>query len=249
MTSEAINSLSERAELFYRRLMSVADDYGRYWADPRILHCNVYHLRLDQVSEADVKQLLSECIAKKVLLVYGGGKYLEIQKFGQQTRSKSKFPEPTKQDLVNYSLIKCEAKSNPMSSLVGVEGVVGVEGERIDRGLKIFNAIESRIGNLYQRPKGTVSTYTEQSAISEISRRPEALAELAELEAFHKKPDNFFPQSMQKLLANWHETLDRARTYETRKKSHANHRPTNPNRNEGTYNNKPLSAAAKSKVL
>ena len=33
LTSERINALTERAELFYRRLMSVVDDYGRFPAN------------------------------------------------------------------------------------------------------------------------------------------------------------------------------------------------------------------------
>jgi len=124
ITSEPINSLSDGAELFYRRLMSVADDYGRYYSHPSILRANCFPLKLDKVSEADVKQWLSECISKKVIFLYGDcGKFLLIPKFGQQTRSKSKFPEPDKQ-----TLIKCESVDNQMSSLVGVGDVSEVEG-------------------------------------------------------------------------------------------------------------------------
>jgi hypothetical protein len=42
LTSERVDKLSERAELFYRRLMSVADDYGRYFANPANLRVNCY---------------------------------------------------------------------------------------------------------------------------------------------------------------------------------------------------------------
>ena len=228
LNSETVNSLSERAELFYRRLMSVADDYGRYYSDPRILHCNVYSLRLDQVSVADVKQMLNECIAAKLVMIYGGGKYLEIQKFGQQTRAKSKFPNPSAKDLVNYSLIKCISTDIHLLIPVGV-GVEG-EGVEIDKGIKKFNDIEARLGDLFQRPEGSVSTYAEQSGISEISRRPDVMNELAEIEVFHRKPGNFFPQSLQKLLSTWQETLDRARTHDTRKENHATDKRTGEKR-------------------
>jgi hypothetical protein len=127
ITSEAINSLSEGAENFYRRLMSVADDYGRYYSHHSILRANCFPLKLDSVSESNVKQWLSECVSKNVISLYGdGGKYLQIHKFGQQTRSKSKFPEPDKK-----TLIKCKSLDNQMSSLVGVGDVVGcvVESE------------------------------------------------------------------------------------------------------------------------
>ena len=54
ITSEAINSLSEGAENFYRRLMSIADDYGRYYSHPSILRANCFPLKLESVSEASV---------------------------------------------------------------------------------------------------------------------------------------------------------------------------------------------------
>jgi hypothetical protein len=124
LSSEQVNSLSERAELFYRRLMSVADDHGRYFANAATLRGTCYPLRTETVGEADVKQFLAECISAGLITLYGGGKYLIIHKFGQQTRSKSKFPEPTQNEL----LIKCQANENQMSSLVGGGGVVGCEG-------------------------------------------------------------------------------------------------------------------------
>jgi hypothetical protein len=126
ISSERVNSLSERAELFYRKLMSVADDYGRFFANPISVLGACYPLRSD-VSEADVKQFLNECISAKLIAIYGAGKYLVILDFNQQTRSKSKFPDPTDKEL----LIKCKSNVNQMSSLVvgGGEAVGVVESE------------------------------------------------------------------------------------------------------------------------
>lgn len=122
LTSEKVNALSIGAELFFRRLMSVADDYGRYFAHPSILRANCFPLKLDQVSEANVKQWLSECEANGLIVSYDSGKHLQITNFQQQTRSKSKFPEPDK-----HLLSSCKANEKQMSSLVGDEVVV--EGE------------------------------------------------------------------------------------------------------------------------
>lgn len=124
LTSASVNSLTERAELFYRRLMSVADDYGRYYAGLLHLRVNCYPTKPESVSEADVQQMLSECIAAKLITIYGGGKYLLIANFNQQTRTKSKFPEPTENEL----LISCKADDKQMLSLVGGGDVVVVEG-------------------------------------------------------------------------------------------------------------------------
>lgn len=123
ISSERVNSLSERAELFYRKLMSVTDDYGRFFANPISLLGACYPLR-PSVCEADVKQMLSECIAANLISVYGNGKYLVIIDFRQQTRSKSKFPEPANGELLS----KCTANDKQMCSLDGGEGVVGGEG-------------------------------------------------------------------------------------------------------------------------
>ena len=241
LTSEPINSLKPLTELFYRRLMQVADDYGRYWASETIIRVNCYQMRLYQVSDSDVKQMLSECEAAGLVLIYGGGKYLEIKKFCQQTRAKSKFPQPNTNEL----LIKCKADVKQTLITVGVGGVVGVEGE--DVALKLFSTLESRLSKMFQRKDGQQWTYSEQTALSEISRRKSPLEELTELEQFKAKPDSFFPQSLSKLLSNWTETLDRARNFNPN--NHANHRNASPNRNAGTYNDAVSTDALKRKVL
>jgi len=122
ISSERVNSLSERAELFYRKLMSVVDDYGRFYSNPISILGACYPMR-PNVCEADVKQMLSECISAGLIVVYGGGKYIVMLDFRQQTRSKSKFPEPTENEL----LIKCKSNDNQMCRAV-VGGDV-VEGE------------------------------------------------------------------------------------------------------------------------
>jgi hypothetical protein len=100
LTSEAINRLSDKAELFYRRLMSAADDYGRFYAHPSLLRAACYPLKIDSVTEANVKQWLAECIKQSLIVLYGDGKYVQVVKFRQQTRSRSKFPEPTDSELL-----------------------------------------------------------------------------------------------------------------------------------------------------
>lgn len=92
--------------------MSVVDDYGRYFSHPAILRAGCYPLKLDAVCEADVKQMLSECVASGVILLYGGGKYLQVVNFRQQTRGSSKYPEPTQDELLS----KCKADDKQMRS-------------------------------------------------------------------------------------------------------------------------------------
>lgn len=95
LTSDAVNALSWPAEVFYRRLMSVVDDYGRYDARPAILRGALYPLKIDKVSEADVVKWMGECSKAGLISTYqvDTKDYLEIRKFGQRLRAmRSQFP-------------------------------------------------------------------------------------------------------------------------------------------------------------
>jgi hypothetical protein len=104
ITSESVNKLSHEAELFYRRLMSVMDDYGRYYANPAILRPACYPLQIDRVSEETVKRSLNECLALGLLVLYDNGKHLYCPNFRQQRRFNSKFPEPTANNTLSERL-------------------------------------------------------------------------------------------------------------------------------------------------
>lgn len=98
LTSEKVARLGWAAEVFYRRLMSVADDYGRFHAMPKLLRSACYPLQIDKVSDADIGKWLSECETAGLVSVYpakDGKRYIQIVNFGQQVRAKSKFPAST----------------------------------------------------------------------------------------------------------------------------------------------------------
>lgn len=103
LSSPKISRLSERAENFYRRLMSVVDDYGRYYGSSAHLRPAVYPSLIEDDSpyqrhydDAMVSESLGECVRENLIRIYkvNGTRYLEIQNFGQQQRSKPKFPAP-----------------------------------------------------------------------------------------------------------------------------------------------------------
>jgi hypothetical protein len=91
-----VNALSEGAELFYRKLMSLVDDFGRYEAEPRLLHAKLYALRPERKVE-DVSGFLAECSVGDypLITVYQTGRkqFLQINNFGQRERT-SKYPPP-----------------------------------------------------------------------------------------------------------------------------------------------------------
>jgi hypothetical protein len=97
-SSSRINRLSFGAELLYRRLMLVADDYGRFHASPATIRGACWPLCPEKVTEKQVGSWLSECYqGEKPLLseyMVDGARYLIINDFGQQIRTRSKYPEP-----------------------------------------------------------------------------------------------------------------------------------------------------------
>lgn len=97
ITSEAVNSLSWEAEIFYRRLLSVVDDFGRFDARPSVLRSALYPLKLDSMREDSVQRCLKSCEVARLVVLYSvnGKEYLEVTNFRQQVRSKkSKYPAP-----------------------------------------------------------------------------------------------------------------------------------------------------------
>jgi hypothetical protein len=107
LTSELVNALSMGAENFYRRLMSVVDDYGRIEAHPAILRAKCYPLKLDTITDKQVKDWLTECAhhvrhndghndGQRLVTLYtvAGKSYLQINNFQQRTRTPSRCPSP-----------------------------------------------------------------------------------------------------------------------------------------------------------
>lgn len=96
LTSARISKLSWAEECFYRRLMSVVDDFGRYYADAGLLRAACYPRQLNKVSDSDIEKWLRACADAALVRVYpaeDGERYLELLDFKQQARAKaSKFP-------------------------------------------------------------------------------------------------------------------------------------------------------------
>lgn len=116
--------------------MSVADDYGRFYASPITLRGACFPSRPDRVSEHDIATWLGECAAGEEPLVtlyqVGGNEFLQINNFRQQTRTKSKFPDCLSN--ANQLLSRCEANAQPSRSRISEsnsysESAAGAEQE------------------------------------------------------------------------------------------------------------------------
>lgn len=104
LTSERVNALSPLAELFYRRLMSVADDYGRYSGNLTLIRSSCYPLKVDSVKEDSIKKHLAECIDAGLIAPYtvDSKPYIVMTDFGQRINGKSKFPDPPTDNPKNH---------------------------------------------------------------------------------------------------------------------------------------------------
>jgi hypothetical protein len=152
LTSERVNALDWDAEVFYRRLMSVVDDFGRYTANPKLLRAALYPLQIEKVRDANIAKWLDACVEAGLVRVYaqsgasgdrcgnqstasadrsGGDKrYLEMLDFRQQVRAKeSKYPHPPADAQHMYS--KCVADELQMPADAHLGGGGDVYGDDI----------------------------------------------------------------------------------------------------------------------
>lgn len=110
LTSESVCSLGWAEEVFYRRLASIVDDYGRHDANPKLLRSRCYPLQTDDVQVTDIDRWMRTCQKAGLIRIYhaDGKCYLEVCKFGQQQRSTSKCPPPPASDNKCYQPIANE---------------------------------------------------------------------------------------------------------------------------------------------
>lgn len=117
LTSERVASLDWAAEVFYRRLHSIVDDYGRHEAGHQLLRAKCYPLQTDSVRVADIARWMAACQKSGLILVYGanGKQYLEVCDFGQKQRTASKCPAPADicqqmlaNDVLGEGVVVCE---------------------------------------------------------------------------------------------------------------------------------------------
>jgi len=126
LTSSAVARLGWAEEVFYRRLHSVVDDFGRYYADEGMLRAACYPRQLNKVSDSDIGKWLRACVDAALVRVYpaeDGERYLEVVKFGQQVRAKkSKFPDM-------LSACAADAKQVPANAHLDVSEGGDVSGD------------------------------------------------------------------------------------------------------------------------
>lgn len=117
LTSVAVNQLDWPEEVFFRRLLSYVDDFGRCEVHPSLFRGFLYSCKIDSVTEKMIEGWLAACVRAGLVKLYtvNGKNYLEVLKFDQKLRRMiARCPAPP--DLVSKTGIKFgEPNRNPRS--------------------------------------------------------------------------------------------------------------------------------------
>jgi len=93
LDSDKVNTLNAPEQIFFLRLMLVADDFGRFDARPKFLESKCYPMSKKRININKMLKRIHEVGLCKIYTV-DGKQYLEIIDFGQRTRiMRSKYPE------------------------------------------------------------------------------------------------------------------------------------------------------------
>lgn len=117
ITSDRVNQLDWPAEVLYRRLLNVVDDFGRYDGRLTVIRAACYPLCLDRIREADLQRWITACVKAGLVRLYdsGGKPYIQIEDFRQQIRAKeSKYPAPC--EPAAQGSAQCDATRAPMKT-------------------------------------------------------------------------------------------------------------------------------------
>src|SRR3990167_5020122 len=94
-TSKRLDALSDGAERLFWRLITVADDFGIFEAEPIIIKCSCFPRKADQLKTSKVKQWLEELTEFKLITLYqaeNGCLYAQFMKWDEhQGRKRAKF--------------------------------------------------------------------------------------------------------------------------------------------------------------
>lgn len=172
--SEKVNALSFGAEVFYRRLLNKADDFGLYWGNPKLLLGHLFALQVDRVKVKHIEVWILECRNQKLVEIYevDSKPYLKIENFGQRLRQKrQRFPMPSYSDKETQALIgKRDSESLHVADNGPPEVEVGLEVEvdrlKTDEMCPAENSIQS--GNQKASHSRNGASYSLRSLVTEI---------------------------------------------------------------------------------
>lgn len=207
LDSDRVDRLSAAAEVFYRRLQSVVDDFGRFDGRLSTIASACFPLRVldGRVKARDVDRWLDECAAARLVTRYvvGDKPFVQVEDFRQQQRAKqSRYPAPPP-DAPTRSACLADAAQKPSKGIahahlgvgvvvVGDEDVSGDEGEYA----------RARASHPPTLPK-TLTPQTWSDWKAHLANRGKAMTPQAEAVQLHRLADHADPERVvQDCLAN-----------------------------------------------
>lgn len=115
LDSERVNGLDWFSQVFFFRLLLVADDFGLYDGRVAFMRAQMYGMCLERVREADLQRALQECERAGLIRFYeaGGKPYVMVLRYGQRCRKAPKYPLPAYLQVVKrgceYELVAVES--------------------------------------------------------------------------------------------------------------------------------------------
>jgi len=100
LTSGSLRKLSAEAERLFWRLVVVADDFGRFIANPAVVKAKCFPLRVDEFKTPMVQKWLQEIVNGEMVTIYEVdltlyGQFNNFEKHNGKRRAKhSKYPAP-----------------------------------------------------------------------------------------------------------------------------------------------------------
>jgi hypothetical protein len=107
LTSDTLDKLSAEAERLFFRLTIVADDKGRFNADPRVILARCYPLRVGRMKAEQVSRWVQELAKSEAIILYAHGDpaktyghFPNWEKYQRVYGLHSKFPAPTEESRI-----------------------------------------------------------------------------------------------------------------------------------------------------
>ena len=95
-SSRAVASLDPAAEVFYRRMLNVVDDFGRFEVDTMLIRSHAFPVH-SNISESEISRWIAACEKAGLLVSYeaAGRTYLALTKTERPRARKSRYPDPS----------------------------------------------------------------------------------------------------------------------------------------------------------
>ena len=104
-SSRAVASLDAATEVFYRRMINVVDDFGRFELDTLLIRSHAFPVH-QNISESDISAWLARCEQAGLIVIYevAGRHYLVLTKTERPRAQNSRYPDPPRDVVEKFGL-------------------------------------------------------------------------------------------------------------------------------------------------